>query len=228
MENNLLSGQLFISMTSESTNIAADTRWQRRKEKRPGEILKAALECFAVSGFAATRLDDIAKRAGVTKGTLYLYFQSKEDIFKSVVREEVVANIAKVEEIAAEESHSSAEILAEMFKFWTNILLKTRVGAVPKLILSEGKNFPEISRFYMEEVIQRGFRLIGGVIKRGIDRGEFREINVENTVKCIIAPAIFSMLWKHSLEPFAGKKIDVESFFQTHLDLILHGLSKGK
>lgn len=203
----------------------SDPRWQRRKEERPGEILKAALECFAESGFAATKLDEIAKRAGVTKGTLYLYFQSKEDIFKSVVREEIVKNIAHVEEIAADESHSSAEILEQMFKFWAQVFLKTRIGAVPKLILSEGKNFPEISRFYLEEVIQRGFRLLGGVLQRGIDRGEFRPLNIENTVKCIIAPVIFSLLWKHSLESHCDKKLDVESLVQTHFDLILNGLS---
>jgi len=204
----------------------SDTRWLRRKEARPGEILKAALECFAESGFAATRLDDIAHRAGVTKGTLYLYFENKEDIFKSVVREEVVKNIARVEEIAADESQTSAEILRRMFSFWGQLFLKTRVGALPKLILSEGRNFPEISRFYPEEVIQRGFRLLGGVLQRGIDRGEFRAVNVENAVKCVIAPAIFTMLWKYSLEPHTDQKLDVESLFHTHFDLILHGLSK--
>ena len=112
-----------------------------------------------------------------------------------------------------------------MFKFWAQVFLKTRIGAVPKLILSEGKNFPEISRFYLEEVIQRGFRLLGGVLQRGIDRGEFRPLNIENTVKCIIAPVIFSLLWKHSLESHCDKKLDVESLVQTHFDLILNGLS---
>jgi AcrR family transcriptional regulator len=205
---------------------SADTRWLRRKEARPGEILKAALECFAESGFAATRLDEIAARAGVTKGTLYLYFQSKEDIFKSVVREEIVKNIARVEEIAADSSHSSTETLKQMFSFWAQIFLTTQIGALPKLILSEGRKFPEISRFYMEEVIQRAFRILGGVLQRGIDRGEFRVVDVENAVKCLIAPAIFSVLWKHSLEPHTDKKLDVELLFQTHFDLILHGLSK--
>lgn len=203
-----------------------DARWKRRKEKRPGEILKAALDCFAESGFAGTRLDDIAARAGVTKGTLYLYFENKEDIFKSVVREEVITNIARVEELAADESQTSEEIFRRMFAFWAQVFLKTRLGAVPKLILAEGGNFPEISRFYLKEVIQRGFRLLGGILQRGIDRGEFRPINVENAVRCIIAPAIFSMLWKYSLEPYSDKKLDVESLFETHFDLILHGLSR--
>ncbi len=204
---------------------SSDTRWQRRKEARPGEILKAALECFAESGFAATRLDDIAKRAEVTKGTLYLYFQSKEDIFKSVVREEVVTNIIHIEEIAADETRSSSEILKQIFTFWAQVFLKTQVGAVPKLILSEGRNFPEISRFYLEEVIYRGFHLLSGVLQRGVEAGEFRRVNIEDAVKCIIAPAIFSMLWKHSLEPHTETKLDVESLFKTHFDLILHGLS---
>ncbi len=212
--------------TSIQANGMQDTRWQRRKESRPGEILDAALMCFAERGFAGTKLDDIAKRAGVTKGTLYLYFSSKEDIFKSVVRQEVVENIARVEQIAADGSQSSTAILRQIFAFWSQLFSRSSVGAVPKLILSEGRNFPEISRFYLDEVIYRGFRLLGTVLQRGIDRGEFRPVVVDDVIKCIIAPAIFAMFWQHSLEPFADEKLDVGSLFETHFDLIFHGLSK--
>ncbi len=212
----------------DTENNTADPRWRRRKEDRPGEILNAALECFADRGFAATRLDDIAKLAGVTKGTLYLYFPSKEEIFKSVVREEIVANIAQVEEFAADRSHAPTQVLEHIFKFWARVMLTTRVGALPKLILSEGRNFPEISRFYLDEVIGRGLRLIGGVLRRGIDSGEFRPVEIESTVKCLIAPAILAVLWKHAFEPFAEQKMDVESLLQTHFDLVLNGLKPAK
>lgn len=208
--------------------IGGDPRWRRRKDARPSEILAAALECFAESGFAATRLDDIARRAGVTKGTLYLYFDSKEEIFKSVVREQIIGNIAGAEQFAADPAHTSTEVLEHIFKFWARVILTTNVGALPKLVLSEGRNFPEIGKFYLEEVIQRGFRLIGGVLRRGIDSGEFRPVNAEYAVKCLIAPAILAILWKHAFEPHAAEAIDVEALLDTHFSLIVNGLKQGE
>lgn len=204
-----------------------DARWRRRKEARPNEILDAALECFAESGFAATRLDDIARRAGVTKGTLYLYFASKEEIFKSVVRKEIIANIATAEEFAADESHSSVEVLEHFFRHWVGTVISTNVGALPKLVLSEGRNFPEIAKFYLEEVISRAFGLIGAVLRRGIAAGEFIEIDVEYAVKSMISPAIFALLWKHSFEPHSENRLDVDKFLSTHLKLIVHGLKRS-
>jgi AcrR family transcriptional regulator len=206
----------------------SEARWRRRKEDRPAEILKAALDCFAERGFAAAKLDDIAARAEVTKGTLYLYFKSKEDIFESVIREEIVTNINNFEKIAADESLSASELLKRLFQFWARTFALTRVSAVPKIIISEGKNFPEITRFYHAEVIERAVKLVGGIIRNGIKQGEFRRVNVENTIFCIIAPAIFAMIWKQTFESHAGTPLDVESLFKTHFELIVNGLAKEK
>jgi AcrR family transcriptional regulator len=203
-----------------------NARWRRRKEARPDEILKAALECFAERGFAATRLDEIAARAGVTKGTLYLYFRSKEEIFKSVVRKEIVVNLDNLATIAADQSKSGTDLLKQLLQIQTRILSSSQVSALPKLILAEGGNFPEIAQFYFDEVASRGFEIVSGILQRGIDRGEFRQVNVEDAVKCIIAPLLLVVIWKHSVQPFTKKKIEIDSLFQTHLELILRGLSK--
>jgi AcrR family transcriptional regulator len=203
-----------------------DARWRRRKEERPDEILRAALKCFAERGFAATRLDEIAARAGVTKGTVYLYFRSKEELFKSVVRQEIIVNIDNLAKIAADQSKSGTELLEQVIQFQAKILSSSEVSALPKLIIAEGGNFPEIAQFYFDEVASRAFELFGSILQRGIDRGEFRHVNVEDAVKCVIAPLLFVVIWKHAAQPYTEKRIEIDSLLQTHLELILRGLSK--
>ncbi len=205
-----------------------EARWRRRKENRPAEILKAALDCFSERGFAATKLDEIAARANVTKGTLYLYFKSKEDIFESVVREKIVNRITNFEKIAADESLSAAEMLKRLFEFWARTFALTSVSALPKIIIAEGRNFPEVTRFYLEEVVERGFRLIAKIICKGIKSGEFRSLNVESTVRCIVAPILFAMIWKQTFESHAGQPLDIESLFETHFELLIKGLTSEK
>ncbi|MCB1025643.1 MAG: TetR/AcrR family transcriptional regulator [Acidobacteria bacterium] len=207
------------------TSTSKKVRWRRRKDARPEEITHAALECFAERGFSATRLDDVAERAGVTKGTVYLYFSNKEELFKSVVRAEIVPNLVKIENILIRKDLSAADSLRQLLLFWSNIFAASRLASLPKLVISEIGNFPELGKFYLEEVVARGFALIGGILKRGMASGEFRRVDVESTVFCIISPALISVLWKHSLEPHAPKKMDHRTLFETHIDLILRGLA---
>src|SRR5689334_19895810 len=127
-------------------------RWRRRKTARPGEIVGAALACFAEYGFAATRLDDVARRAGVTKGTLYLYFPTKEELFKAVVRQTIVPNIARGEAMVDEGAESAPAALARLVAAWAE-MTGTPAGAIPKIVLAESGNFPDIARFYFEEVV---------------------------------------------------------------------------
>jgi len=199
-------------------------RWRRRKDARPGEIVHAALECFSERGFAATKLDDVAERAGVTKGTVYLYFDSKEELFKSVVKEELVPNIVRIEKVLNTEEFTAAESLRRLLHFWAGTFAGSKLSALPKLVLAEVGNFPELAEFYLEEVIGRGFKLIGGILRRGIENGEFRPVDIDNTVFCVIAPAVVSMLWKHTFEPYGKRRIDIEALFETHIEMILTGL----
>src|SRR5437016_10835727 len=124
-------------------------RWRRRKDARPAEILTAALACFAERGFAATRLDDVALRAGVTKGTLYLYFQNKEELFKAVVRQELLPNIARAEAIVGDATEPAAFLLERLIKSFAEVI-SSPVSAIPKLVLAEAGNFPDLARFYLE------------------------------------------------------------------------------
>jgi AcrR family transcriptional regulator len=204
------------------------TRWRRRKEARPEEILAAALESFAERGFAATRLEDVAARAGISKGTLYLYFKSKEELFKAVVRETLLPNLARLETMVGSFEGPSA-LLLEQLLLTIGGVLGSRIGAIPKLVIAEAGNFPDLARFYFDEVIQRGLGLIARILRRGIARGEFRPIDVDRAVFCVIAPMLIAALWKNSLEPYGkAAPLDADALARAHLDLLLRGLRAGE
>ena len=207
--------------------MAEVVRWRRRKDSRPGEILEAALDCFAERGFAATRLDDVAARAGVTKGTAYLYFKSKEELFKAVVSGYLVPTIEQFE-AAAREQGPVSEILRSIATLFFEKVYNTRFSALPKLVISESSNFPELARFYLDEVIDRVRRLLAVLIRRGIASGEFREVDVEHTIYCMVAPLVFSALWKHSLGPYDAKPLDAAALAHCHFELLLSGLAPEK
>src|SRR5262249_9904484 len=199
------------------------TRWRRRKEARPAEIVEAALACFNERGFAATRLEDVAAKAGVTKGTIYLYYPSKEDLFKAVVRGELVPNIERLE-AALDEPGSATALLQQLFTIWIQHIVPSPVSIIPKLVSAEASNFPELARFYLETAVHRGLRLISAVLHRGIANGEFRPVDVEQVVYCVIGPLLFTVLWQHSLGPYDDRPLDVQAVCSAHLDLLLHGL----
>jgi AcrR family transcriptional regulator len=199
------------------------TRWRRRKEARPDEILAAALESFAERGFAATRLEDVATRAGISKGTLYLYFRSKEELFKAVVRATLLPNLVRVEALAASFEGPSALLLEGLLLTIADVV-SSRLGGIPKLVIAEAGNFPDLARFYLEEVVRRGLRLIGTILRRGIARGEFRALDVDHAVFCVIAPMLIAALWKNSLEAHDDAPLDAQALARAHLDLLLRGL----
>jgi AcrR family transcriptional regulator len=213
-------------MHTRSSPSASATRWRRRKEARPAEILDAALASFAERGFAATRLDDVAKRAGITKGTLYLYFPNKEELFKAVVRQAIVASIARGEALVAESAEPAPVLLERLVREWSE-LIPTPASAIPKLMLAEAGNFPELARFYLDEVISRGRELIRGVIRKGIERGEFRAVDLETGAYCVMAPLVLAMQWRHSFAPHDREALDATALADAHLQLLLHGLDAG-
>jgi AcrR family transcriptional regulator len=201
------------------------SRWQRRKEARPAEILAAALACFTERGFAATRLEDVAAKAGVTKGTIYLYYPSKEELFKAVVQGELIPNIERLE-AAMSEMESATEMLERLITHFFQHIIPSPVSVIPKLVLAEAGNFPELARFYRETAVSRALRLVASILRRGIDAGEFREVDVEHVVFSIIGPLLVTVLWKHSLGQHDAEPLDTEAICRAHLDLILHGLQR--
>jgi len=200
-------------------------RWQRRKDARPAEILAAALDVFAERGFAAAKLDEVAERAGVSKGTLYLYFESKDELFRSVVRSLLVPNLAAAERAMAESKGSAAELLRGVILTFGKIIVTTKLGAIPKLIIAESATFPDLAKFYYDEVISRGLRFIGGLIKRGVESGEFRPIAPEEFLPSLFGPFLVLSVWKHSFEPAGVLALPTERVLANHADFLLRALA---
>ena len=219
-------------MTSEAIILNAEQapKRERRKQARPGELLDAALDLFVEKGFSATRADEVAARAGVSKGTLFLYFQSKEDLFKAVVRENIANKFPTWQEEFLTFEGSSADMLRYALTSWWERIGKTRASGITKLVMSEAQNFPEIAAFYQEEVIQPGNAMIRRILERGVQAGEFREMDLEQAVHIIVAPMIFLMMWKHSMGACAAsaKIVDPEQFIHMQVDVLLHGMTVPK
>jgi TetR/AcrR family transcriptional regulator len=205
---------------------ARTSQRQRRKEARPQELLDAALDLFVERGFAATRSEDVAARAGVSKGTLYLYYPSKEELLKEVVRHNVINQIAEGIDIARQFEGSSADLLAVMLRLWWDRIGETRASGIIKLMTSEVRNFPEIAQFYVDEVIAPSNQMFVKIIERGIARGEFRaDLNVPEVVHAIIAPMVLMAMNKHSLGACsAAFLLDPKAITEALIDLALHGL----
>jgi AcrR family transcriptional regulator len=200
-------------------------RWERRKDARPQELLAAALDQFVERGYAGTRLEDVAKRAGVSKGTLYLYFANKEELFKAVVRENIVHAIGEAEQEAAVFEGPSSELLRAILMKWWNQICATQLAGITKLMLAEGNNFPELAQFYNEDVVARGNGLIASVLVRGIARGEFRPVDPAVMTPVLVAPVLMLMMWTHSFMPTcAMPAIDPQAFMATLIDVTLRGL----
>ncbi|QDQ28172.1 TetR/AcrR family transcriptional regulator [Chitinimonas arctica] len=199
-------------------------RWQRRKDARPAEIIEAALALFVEKGFAAARLDDVAKRAGVTKGTLYLYFENKEELFKAVVRETVLPNLEFAELLVADHRGSCADLLWALLEGWAQRLQQSPSTSISKLMIAEASNFPELGRFYLEEVVLRSRRLFAEVIQRGIDAGEFRAVDVAMATRSVTAPLMMIKVWKQSFECCDSSEVDLPEFARFHYEMLIRGL----
>ncbi len=216
-------------MTPETLINALETthKRERRKEARPGELLDAALDLFVEKGFSAARVDEVAARAGVSKGTLFLYFESKEDLFKAVVRENIANQFPTWQEEFVAFQGSSADMLRYALLSWWERIGKTRASGITKLVMSEAQNFPEIAQFYQEEVIKPGNAMIRRILERGVSSGEFRQLDLEQAVHIIVAPMIFLMMWKHSMGACAAsaKIVDPEQFIHMQVDVLLHGMN---
>jgi AcrR family transcriptional regulator len=201
-------------------------RWHRRKEARPGEIVAAALEVFVERGFAAAKLTDVARRAGVTKGTLYLYFASKEALFKEMVRQTIVPAIASGEQVVSAHTGSAADLFKQITHGWWQSVGETQLSGIPKLMMAEAGNFPDLARFYYEEVVKRGHRLMASVLERGIASGEFRPLDVDVGVRLALAPLLHAANWRHSWALCTREGFDIPRYLDHHVDIFLRGIAK--
>lgn len=195
-------------------------RVQRRKEARPAELIEAGLEEFALNGFAATRLEDVAKRAGVVKGTIYRYFADKEALFEAAVRTKLPA-IADPAMIDAFEG-TTRELLVLLLERLYGQVIASNVRGLLRIILSEGNKFPALVELYHRAVVQRGRPLLRRIVARGVARGEIRADHPKLMPMMIIAPALMATLWTMTFDRL--ESIPLDRFFEAHVELLTRGL----
>lgn len=198
---------------------------RRRKEARPQELTAAALALFVEKGYAATRLDEVAARAGVSKGTLYLYFDSKEALFRAVIREGVVPAIEAGEAMLDAYEGDPVGLLRAFLHEWWRRVGSNELGGLPKLMMSEAGNFPEVASYYNEAVIQRGLALLRTAVRRGIEAGVFRPVDLDTVAMLLIAPLVHLSMWRYSFATCCGNGLDPQAYVDAHIDLALNGLA---
>lgn len=203
-------------------------RWRRRAEARPQELLDAALGVFVECGYAATRLDEVARRAGVAKATLYRYYDNKLELFKAVVRNALVVGFDELSAAPSAAPHRARDRLAGLLTAFMTRVAGSPLAGIPKLVIAEAGNFPEVARFYHEEVIQRARALVVGTLTEGAARGEFRPVDAEYAWRIIVAPLLLSIIWTRSFQAFEKEPFDVGRHLNAHLDLLFDGLAAGR
>jgi TetR/AcrR family transcriptional regulator len=205
---------------------AQEPRWRRLPEERPQQIIDAALAIFGERGLAAARLEDIAKRAGLSKGTIYLYFPNKEELFREVIRHTIVAQIERAErELAAAAQQSAGDTLAQFVRGYWGFLRSPTFAALFRLIHAELSNFPDLARFYGREVIERVLRLVTGIIERGVRSGEFRRVDPAVTARMLGPMLLMHAMWCSHRDLFkaTANKTD-EQVVEEVLDFYLHAI----
>ena len=222
----MLTGKSFIILTDPSVikvgKSMAEPRFQRRKEKRPAEITQAALAAFAEHGYAATRVDDVAKRAGVSKGLLYLYFKTKEELFKAVIRSVIVPRIDALKTDIADTELSAEQFLRGPFLDFIKKLPDSPARIVVRLMIAEGPKHPDLTKYYCDQVISGGLAALRQLISRGVRQGEFRQTSLDEFPQLLVAPALMSIIWKTLFQ--SHHPLDTDKLLETHIELVVRAI----
>jgi AcrR family transcriptional regulator len=203
---------------------AGEPKFRRRPADRPAEILAAALEVFAARGFQAARLEEVAKRAGVSKGALYLYFETKAELFRAVVRDAISPNIERVKAVASAEVPFEQAARMGLGMMARHILTDRRITGVVKLVIAESRNHPELATIWHETVVEPGVQLMSGLIARAQARGEIRAGDPRLFAFGLMGPMVLTMVWRETFEPVGARPIEVERLVDQHLDTVLRGM----
>lgn len=210
-----------------------EPRWRRLPEERPRQILAAALDVFGEHGLANARLEDIARRAGLSKGTIYLYFPNKEELFREMVRQLIVTELEEGERQFGDSTGTATEALTEFSRGYWRFIRSSQFAPLFRLIHAEIRNFPDLARFYADEVISRGHRLVASIIARGVACGEFRNVDPAVAARMLMAPFVMHGVWcghRECFSPVAGKDDDLlfDEMMQFYLYAIRpHGPTKA-
>ena len=209
---------------SEPSSPSSSPKWRRRADARPAEIVQAAYEVFSEKGFAAARLDEIARRAGVSKGALYLYFETKQDIFEAVVKDAVAPNISQIEAFALNFPGSFEQLIRMMIPRVAELATQSGMGKVIKMVIAESGNFPEIARVWHDDIVGKGLGLLTNVIARAQERGEIRPGDPREYTLSIVGPLLAAVIFRETFVPAGAKPFDIPHLMQQHLDTVLPGL----
>jgi AcrR family transcriptional regulator len=213
---------IFTDQTVSKEHGVPTPRFQRRKEDRPAEITQAAMQTFAEKGYAATRVEDVAKRAGVSKGLLYLYFKTKEELFKAVIRSFVSPRLDALSGSIESTELSAEEFLRGPFLDFAKSLPKSPARKLVRLMVAEGPRHPDLIRWYWENVVSRGIDAIRSIIERGVSEGDFRPSALNDFPHLLVSPVVFSMLWKQLFEPHS--ELDTDAFIEGHIEIVIKAI----
>jgi AcrR family transcriptional regulator len=208
---------------------AAPPKWRRCPADRPDQIIQAALDVFGECGLANARLQDIASKAGVSKGTIYLYFPNKEELFREMIRHTAIAAISRAETVLAEGNRNpTGQLMAAFRGYWTFVRSPV-FSTIHRLVLGELHQFPDLAKFYATEVVARGQKLIGGIISRGIAAGEFRDVDPMVAARMFVALTVMNAIWRdeHTGVPLLAHKTD-EEVFQELAQFYLHSIAPSE
>jgi AcrR family transcriptional regulator len=201
-----------------------EPRWRRRKEQRPSDIVAAALAVFAEKGFAGARIEEIARRAGLSKGAVYLYFPTKEDLFRAVVQTTVLPNIAAIEQAVLAMEMPFAERLRMILPRFAALVSAIPVGAVAKMVIGESRNFPELAKVWHDNVVSKGVGLLTRLIAEAQAKGEVRPGDPRTHAFSIMGPMIIGIVWHETFTPVGGDPIDLPAVARQHVETVLAGL----
>ncbi len=202
----------------------AQPRWTRKPDARPEEVLEAALNLFAQNGFAATRMDDIAKAAGLSKAAIYLYFPSKDDVFKALIETRVVKIRTQMSAIADDKSVDPISGLREFVRLWAASNADSRMVAIPRIVLSESARFPDLADYYHKTVISQTQVALKTLLEAGITQGLFRPIDTKVAAKALMSPMLFEMLRRQAFTD-DHDEVPLTTLFEAFFNLFLNGIS---
>lgn len=203
-------------------------KWRRRAEDRPDEVLDAALSLFVRHGFAATKVEDIASEAGLSKGAIYRYFSSKEDILESLIRRAIVPIADRVARLATESTGDPALVLRSMLTVVIGNLDNPNTLAIPRLVLQESGTFPHLAAIYRREVLETGLAAMEKLVERGVAEGYFRSVHPRFAIRNVIGPVLAHILLSHVFGIESRPDETNEAFIKSHLDILMHGLEKSR
>lgn len=199
-------------------------KFRRRKEDRPGEIVAAALAVFSEKGFAAARLEDVAARAGVSKGAIYLYFATKEDIFRAVVEQAIAPNVKVLRAMASAHPGPFSDLVRQFAGRIADVVVGQRIGGIAKMVIGEARNFPEIARLWHDELVVHALGALTDAVAAAQARGEVKAGDPRTYAMQVIAPMLVTVIWAETFAPVGAEPFEIRPVMDQHIETLLTGM----